>query len=319
MSKLTLPGGVWSATPTPLTADYRIDVESVRRLVAHHLDLDAVGVMLAGTCGEGAWLPEGEKEKLTRATVEAAEGRLHVALQVTDNSAVRVLDNIEKAAAWGAQIAVVAGPHAFINVTPERMLAHFREIARNSVLPVGYYELGGKRGYAVPESHLAELVTEPNIVMIKDSSTSDARRDIFMVERRRRSGLIVLDGDEFNCVPYIQAGYDGVMLGGSIFNGLLAGRIIAAVHAGNIAEAQKLQARMNDLMYRVYGGTKIECWMSGLKELLVQMGVFSTRANLFGFPLTESCRAQITAAVNGSDGMGFKADLFPAKVPAMAK
>jgi len=44
MSKLNLPGGVWSATPTPLTADYRIDVESVRRLVAHHLDMDVADV-----------------------------------------------------------------------------------------------------------------------------------------------------------------------------------------------------------------------------------------------------------------------------------
>jgi 4-hydroxy-tetrahydrodipicolinate synthase len=318
MSKLNLPGGVWSATPTPLTADYRVDVDSVPRLVRHHLDMDVVGVMLAGTCGEGAWLTESQKETLTRATVEAAEGKLHVAVQVTDNSAARTLDNIEKAAAWGAEIAVVAGPFGFINPTPDRMLKHFTEIARKSVLPIGYYELGGKRGYAVPESHLAELVTEPNIVMIKDSSTSDARRDIFVAARKKRPGLVVLDGDEFNVIPYIQAGYDGVMLGGSIFNASRAGRIVKAARAGNIAEAEKLQARMNDLMYRVYGGPKIECWMEGLKELLVQMGIFSTRTNLFGFPLTDSCRAQITAAVNGSDGLGYQADLL-GKAAVLAK
>jgi hypothetical protein len=50
--------------------------------------------------------------------------------------------------------------------------------------------------------------------------------------------------------------------------------------------------------------------MSGLKELLVQMGIFSTTTNLFGFPLTAECRAQITAAVNGSDGLGYQADLL---------
>ena len=310
MSKLNLPGGVWSATPTPLTTDYHIDVESVRRLVAHHLDLDVVGLMLAGSCGEGAWLREDHKEALTKAAVEAAAGRLRVTLQVTDNSAIRVLDNIEKAAAWGAEIAVVAGPFGFINPTPDRLLGHFREIARNSPLPVGYYELGGKRGLAVPESHLAELMTEPNIVLIKDSSGSDFRRDLFAATRRKRPGLIVLDGDEFNCIPYIKAGYDGVMLGGAIFNAALAGRIIRAVRSGNLPEAESLQARMNDLMYRVYGGPKVECWMSGLKELLVQMGIFSTTTNLFGFPLTTECRAQITAAVNGSDGLGYQADLL---------
>jgi 4-hydroxy-tetrahydrodipicolinate synthase len=65
-------------------------------------------------------------------------------------------------------------------------------------------------------------------------------------------------------------------------------------------------------MYRVYGGTKIECWLSGLKELLVRMGVFSTRNNLLEYPLTEECRAQIAAAVDGSDGLGYRADLLGA-------
>jgi len=40
------------------------------------------------------------------------------------------------------------------------------------------------------------------------------------------------------------------------------------------------------------------------------MGIFSTTTNLFGFPLTTECRAQITAAVNGSDGLGYQADLL---------
>jgi 4-hydroxy-tetrahydrodipicolinate synthase len=272
--------------------------------------MGVVGLMLAGSCGEGAWLPDGHKEALTKATVEAADGKMHVAIQVTDNSALRVLDNIEKAAAWGAEIAVVAGPFGFINVTPDRMLNHFLEIVRKSPIPVGYYELGGKRGYAVPESHLAQLVAEPNIVMIKDSSTSDPRRDIFVAAKKKRPGLILLDGDEFNVIPYIQAGYDGVMLGGSIFNANLAGRIVRAARAGKIAEANQVQARMNDLMHRVYGGPKIECWMEGLKELLVQMGVFSTRNSPLEYPLTEECLAQITAALKGTDGLGYRADLL---------
>jgi len=40
------------------------------------------------------------------------------------------------------------------------------------------------------------------------------------------------------------------------------------------------------------------------------MGIFSTRANLLGYPLTDHCRDQIAAAVKGTDGMGFRADLF---------
>jgi 4-hydroxy-tetrahydrodipicolinate synthase len=50
--------GVWSATPTPLDSKRRVDNASVKRLVAHHLRLGVKGLFLAGTCGEGPWLPD---------------------------------------------------------------------------------------------------------------------------------------------------------------------------------------------------------------------------------------------------------------------
>jgi len=310
MNKSILQGGVWSATPTPFAADGRVDVDSVRRLVAHHIEMGITGVMLAGTCGEGPWMRIDDRETLTRAAVDAARGRLRIALQVTDNSAARVLDNIGKAAAWGAEIAVVAAPDFFLNATPARLVNHYREIARRSPLPMGLYDRGKASAFAVPESLLPELLAEPNIAMVKDSSTVESRRACYLAARQKRPGLVLLTGGEFDAVDYLLAGYDGMLLGGGIFNGRLALRIVQAVRAGDSAGAAKLQARMNDLMYRVYGGTKIECWLTGLKELLVQMKLFSTRASLLEYPLTEECLAQITGAVTGSDGLGYRADLL---------
>lgn len=304
------PGGVWSATPTPFTPQHTIDVASVKRMVDHQVKQGVAGIMLAGTCGEGPWLRDSDRELLTRSAVEAARTRLHIALQVTDNSTGRILDNIEKAKSWGAEIAVVAQPFFFMNATPARQLELYREVARASSLPLGFYDRGKASPYLLPEPLLAELLTEPNIVVAKDSSGLKERRDVFVAARAQRPELLLLDGDEFTCVTYIQAGYDGLLLGGGIFNASLAAQIIKAVRSGEIAEAERLQARMNDLMFRVYGGTKIECWMTGLKELLVQMRVFSHSTNLLGYPLTDSCREQITAAVNGSDGLGFREDLL---------
>jgi len=310
MKKLSLTGGVWSATPTPLNAAGEVDVPSVQRLVDHHVRMGCTGLMLAGTCGEGPWLTDTDRETLVRAAAAASAGRLRLTVQVTDSSAVRTLKNIEAAARWGAELAVVAQPYFFLNATPERVLGFYRDIARESVLPLGYYDRGKASPYMVPESHLPELAAEPNIVLIKDSSAMPARRDIFVAARKAKPGLVLLDGDEFDCVNYLKAGFDGLLLGGGIFNAGLARRIIAAVRAGDLTGAQRLQERMNDLMLRVYGGPKIECWMSGLKELLVQMGIFSTSRNLLGYPLTEQCRKQITDALSGADGLGYRADLL---------
>jgi 4-hydroxy-tetrahydrodipicolinate synthase len=315
MAREKIPGGVWSATPTPLTADGRLDAPSVPRMIDHHVRMGVTGLMLAGTCGEGPWLPEGEREALIRSAVAANRGRLRLAVQVTDNSAARTLDNIARAAAWGAEIAVVAQPFFFLNATPDRVLGYYREIVRGSLLPVGYYDRGKASPYMLPEPQLAALMEEPNLVMVKDSSQQTARRDLFLAARACRPELTLLDGDEFDCASYLQAGFDGLLLGGGIFNAGLAHRILRAVRAGDAAEAQRWQARMNDLMYRVYGGPKIECWLTGQKELLVQMGVFSTHRNLLDYPLTDECRRQITEAVSGADGLGYRADLFePAHV-----
>ena len=310
MQKSPISGGVWSATPTPLTVGGSVDVPSVARLVEHHVKMGVTGLMLAGTCGEGPWLSDADREEMIRSTVTGSRGRLRIAAQVTDNSAIRTLRNIERSAALGVEIAVVAQPYFLLNATADRQLAFYREIARSSPLPLGFYDRGKASPYLMPETHLAELLEEPNIAMVKDSSQLPAHREVFLAARTRRPGLVLLNGDEFDCVTYLQAGYDGLLLGGGIFNAGLAQRIIRAVRAREGDEAMRWQARMTDLMLRVYGGPKIECWMTGLKELLVQMGLFSTRTNLLGYPLTDACLRQITDAVSGADGLGYRQDLF---------
>ena len=46
---------------------------------------------------------------------------------------------------------------------------------------------------------------------------------------------------------------------------------------------------MNRIMWAVYGGKGIKCWLSGLKKLLVEMGIFRTWRNFLDYPLTKQC------------------------------
>lgn len=309
MSIQRVPAGVWSAAPTPFNADLSVDAASVEKMISHHLDMNVSGLMLCGTCGEGAWLRARDRKELVLASVNAAARRLKIAVQVTDNSEGRVLDNIDAAASWGAEIAVVDAPYFFLNGTPERRWKHYREIIRKSALPIGLYDRGIHNPNSIPAEFLTELVSEPNVVMLKDSSCDPVRRDAYIKARKNRPDIVLLDGDEFKCIEYLQAGYDGLLLGGGVFNARIAWRILNAVKAGDIAGAAREQERMNDLMLRVYGGPKIECWLTGLKELLVQIGVFSTNASLLEYPLTDTCRAQIQEMVAGTGDIDFRADL----------
>ena len=123
------------------------------------------------------------------------------------------------------------------------------------------------------------------------------RRDLALRVRQQRPTLRLLTGYEFDVVSYMQHGYNGALLGGGIFNGRLAALILAACAKGDTEGAQALQKRMNGLMWDVYGGQQITCWLSGLKELLVRMGVFRTHRNVLNYPLTESCSQAIDQAL----------------------
>jgi 4-hydroxy-tetrahydrodipicolinate synthase len=289
--------GVWSATPTPLNNDMRVDTDSVKRMVDHHLRLGVKGLFLAGSCGEGPWLPDRERRRLVETAAKHGKGKLLLAVQVTDNSALRIIDNEKAAKDAGADIAVIAPPYYMLNVTNKTLLKLYSEAIDKSPLPVGIYDRGASSSVVVPDDIIDDIYLHDKVVMVKDSSANPKRRDIALAARRKKPTLRLLNGDEFNCVDYLKAGYDGLLLGGGIFNGYLAGKIMAAVKAGEIERAEQLQQRMNKLMYAVYGGKDITCWLSGLKRLLVEMHVFSTWKNYPDYSLTDQCLNDIKHAM----------------------
>lgn len=303
------PAEIWSATPTPLRTDLSLDGASVERMVDHHVKLGVDGLMLGGTCGEGPWMPFVDLLELVRLSARAGRGRLALAVQVTDNSARQMLGHIERLAAVGAQYAVVASPYFLVNVTPRRLLNLYLEVIRKSPLPVGFYDRGRNAGHILDERLLEELLSEPNLKMVKDSSMDPARREVFLGAARLRHDLSVLNGDEFDCIEPLRAGYDGVLLGGGIFNARLVAGIATAVTEKKFDEAACIQKRMNELMFRVYGGPKITCWLTGLKYLMVRLGVFSETANYLDYPLTPECRSAIDEIVIGQDPDGYRRDL----------
>jgi 4-hydroxy-tetrahydrodipicolinate synthase len=270
-----------------------LDVPSVRRMVEHHVRLGVQGLFLAGSNGEGPWMTDSQRGRLVQAARRYARGRLVLAVQVTDNSAARILENMHAAKADGADIAVIAPPYFHMRATPAAILDLYRQAIRQSPLPVGVYDRGRHSPVFVPPSVLGAIYAEPQVILVKDSSTDPTRRRLALEARKRRPSLRLLTGYEFDCVSYLQAGYDGLLLGGGAFNGHLAGQIVQAVAAGQIALARRLQGRMNRIMYAVYGGRRIACWLAGEKELLVKMGIFRTWRNYLGYTLTASCRRAI--------------------------
>jgi 4-hydroxy-tetrahydrodipicolinate synthase len=284
---------LWSAVPTPLTNDLKVDVPAVERMVRDAIAGGIQGVFLAGTCGEGPWLQDGERTRLVKATVAAAGGKLKIAAQVSDNSVPRILDNVARMQDAGADYGIIAAPATMMNATPDRIAALFIEAASTSPLPVGIYDLGRHRPIAIPENRLKEIYLLPNVKLVKDSSGSPDRRALALEARAAKPGLLLFNGDEFRCLDYLQAGYEGCMFGGAAAVAPQMNRIAALFTAGNLDEARRVEAQMKHSLFGIYGGESIACWLTGLKYYMVQRGLFSSTASFLGYPLTPECRAFI--------------------------
>jgi len=255
-------------------------------------------------------MTDGQRRDLVRAVVRANRGRLVISVQVSDNSAGRILDNMAHVKADGADMAIIAPPFFLMNATPANVAALYREAIRRSPLPVGIYDRGDFSSVKVPLDTLRAIYSEPKVVLVKDSSCDPARRDMALAVRARRPGLVLLTGNEFDCAGYLAAGYDGLLLGGAVFNGHMARLIFEAAGRGDAAGARRMQNRMNRLMWAVYGGKKITCWLAGEKHLLVRMGLFKTPTALLRYPLTPACRRAIAGVLKRE-----RALLFPGGRP----
>ena len=275
-------------------------------MINHHQDLGVTGLMLGGTCGEGPWMTLDDLCELLDVAREEADGTMRLTVQVTDNSIRRVLERIQKLSTKGAQVAIVSQSFLMMYATQKRLISFFRTIIQNSSIPVGIYDRGKTANYAMNDAMLEELLQEPNMVMVKDSSAFCPDRAAMIAGiRHSKPGFRMLCGDEFRCIEPLKHGYDGLFLGGAVFNSKIAQDLMACVEAGDLDKANKVQLRMNELMLRIYGGEKITCWLTGLKYLLIHMGIITTLKSHLEYPVTESVayllsiEAILTPAVMG--------------------
>ena len=286
---------IWSAIPTPLYENRRLDKASLSRLIRHHLAHHFDGVLLLGNAGEGPYLLEEDRRELVRIASGESAGALKIAVQVTDNSSLRVLDNMERAKADGADIAVVAEPYYFRNASAESLLNYYEETLANACLPVCCYHLGERAPTVIEPGVIRDVYARPEVVMIKDSSADTIRRDIALEARKARPALRLLNGDEFLCLDYLKAGYNGSLFGGAVFNVEYIRGIGEALANMNFERASTLDDTIRILNWTIYGEKGAD-WLAGVKYLMMRLEIFSSWTNLLNYRLTEERRAAIDEA-----------------------
>ena len=198
--------GALAAAVTPLRND-AFDDAAVELyfdfLAGHGLD----GVLALGTTGEGVLFSPEERRAVASAFVEAARGRLQVAVHCGAQTTHDTVALAEHAAAAGADaVAVIAPPYYVLG--EDELLAHF-EAAAHACAPVPFYlyEFEARSGYAIPLpviERLRERAT--NFAGMKVSDSPWERLEPYLLE-----GLDVFVGAEALVERGLAAGAAGAV------------------------------------------------------------------------------------------------------------
>jgi dihydrodipicolinate synthase/N-acetylneuraminate lyase len=200
--------GAIAAAVTPLrNAGEALDEDAFARyadfLAAGGLD----GVLALGTTGEGFLLPVEQRVRAAQLFVEAAEGRLAVAVHCGAQSTWETVELAADAAEAGADAVAVMAPPYFA-LDDEELLRHFEAAARACApLPFYVYEFAARSGYAVPVGVIERLrEAAPNLTGMKVSDTPWERFRPYLLE-----GLDVFVGPEALIPEGLAAGAVGAV------------------------------------------------------------------------------------------------------------
>jgi dihydrodipicolinate synthase/N-acetylneuraminate lyase len=185
--------GALAAAVTPLTdAGEALDEEAFAPYVDFLAAGGVDGLLALGTTGEGFLLPVEQRVRAAQLFVEAARGRLLIAVHCGAQSTWDTVELAAHAADIGADgVAVMAPP--YFPLDEEEVFAHLDAAARACApTPFYVYEFAARSGYPVPVAVLERLrAAAPNFRGLKVSDVPWERFAPYLLE-----GLDVFVGPE---------------------------------------------------------------------------------------------------------------------------
>jgi 4-hydroxy-tetrahydrodipicolinate synthase len=165
--------GVYAAITTKFVEAETVDRDAVGDDVRFQIAAGVDGIICCGSLGEASTLTADEKIDIAAAAKEAA-GDTPVLLTVAEDSTRAAARIAERAEEIGLDGLMVLPAMRYV-ATPRETLAHFRQVAKASSLPIMVYNNPVAYQIDITPAMFAEIADEPKFVAIKESS-ADLRR-----------------------------------------------------------------------------------------------------------------------------------------------
>ncbi|MBU2018480.1 MAG: 4-hydroxy-tetrahydrodipicolinate synthase [Bacteroidetes bacterium] len=285
--------GAGSALVTPFKSDFSIDFDALRKFIRFQINEGIDFLVVQGTTGESPTLSWEEKLEILKVVIDENKGVKPIVFGLGGNNTVDVCEKLKK---------VPKGVDGILSVSPyynkpiqNGIVAHFKEVAKNTDLPIILYNVPGRTGSNMSVDTTLELATVNNIVAIKEASGN--MEQVMDIIRQRPNGFGVLSGDDAITMPLMAAGADGVI---SVVSNAFPAKftnMVSLSKKGELEKARKLHYELFEITQLFFA----EGNPGGVKEALKEMQLMNNTMRMPLFPVSENLAkliASLTKKIN---------------------
>ena len=275
--------------PTPFDEEGDLDLVAFARLCERQIAAGASAIVVGETAGEASTLTPAEQERLVRAAVEIARGRVRVIAGAGSNSTSQAIELTRRAEAAGADAVLSVVPY-YNKPMQAGIHAHFRAIAVSTSLPIILHDVPSRTIRELSDDTLARLAKSAQFIGLRDG-TADLTRPM-----RLRSLLPpafrLLSGDDATALAFIANGGDGCISLVSNVAPDLCHAIFSSCRQGRLQSARYLQRRLAPLTAALTRESP-----AALKYALCLLGLMSPATRLPIVELDDAARAEVASAI----------------------
>lgn len=250
-----------------------VDFDTLKQLVAWHIDQGSKGIVPVGTTGESPTLSHKEHDAVVATVVEAAAGRVPVIAGAGSNNTSESIRLAQHAATVGADAVLVVTPY-YNKPTQSGLYAHFKAVHDATELPIIIYNIPPRSVIDITPETMGQLAELPRIVGVKDATA-----DITRVSKQRAScgkDFIQLSGEDASALGFNAHGGVGCISVTANVAPKLCAEFQDATLAGDYATALSLQDRLMPLHEAIF----MEPGLCGAKYGLSVLGKCSDEVRL---------------------------------------
>lgn len=273
--------------------DGSVDLDSLSKLIEHHIESGTDAIVSVGTTGESATLTHEEHQLVFEKTIGCVAGRIPVIAGTGSNSTAEALELTAAAKQLGADACLLVVPY-YNKPTQEGMYQHFKLIAESVDIPQILYNVPGRTSSDLHNSTAVRLSHIDNIIGIKDA-TADIERGIRLMDESA-DGFVSYSGEDAAAMDLMLAGGKGTISVTANVAPKLMHEMCTAAVAGNKSLANEL----NDRLIPIHEAMFFESNPIPAKWAVSQQGFTESGIRLPLVPLSADVQPKVRAALESA-------------------